>query len=155
VEKRGALVTKGELLNAVWPNTFVEENNLTQYVSLLRKTLGDEAEDQKYIQTVPRLGYRLVSDVRLVVDCEPSVLVAKHTHTRVIMREEREEVREEDQELAEVDATGSSLSMPTKLTVTHDRCTLWPRRIFSLDGGESRDRNLTRQGRWRFCRFVI
>ena len=124
VEKRGALVTKGELLNAVWPNTFVEENNLTQYVSLLRKTLGDEAEDQKYIQTVPRLGYRLVSDVRLIVDCEPSVLVAKHTHTRVVMREEREEVREEDQELAEADATAesaalvsSSLSMPTKLTM--------------------------------------
>ncbi|MGB9245015.1 MAG: transcriptional regulator, partial [Candidatus Acidiferrales bacterium] len=63
VEKRGALVTKGEVLNAVWPDTFVEENNLTQYVSMLRKALGDEAEDQKYIQTVPRLGYRFVSDV--------------------------------------------------------------------------------------------
>ena len=95
VEKRGALVTKGEVLNAVWPDTFVEENNLTQYVSMLRKALGDEAEDQKYIQTVPRLGYRFVSDVREIVEGETAVLVAKHTRTRVVMREEQEEEGEE------------------------------------------------------------
>jgi DNA-binding winged helix-turn-helix (wHTH) protein/tetratricopeptide (TPR) repeat protein/TolB-like protein len=95
VERRGVLMTKAELLHAVWPDTFVEENNLTQYVSMLRKALGDEAEDQKYIQTVPKLGYRFVSDVREVVEGETAVLVAKHTRTRVVMREEQEEEGEE------------------------------------------------------------
>src|SRR5271155_4783230 len=99
VEKRGTLMTKSELLNAVWPDTFVEENNLTQYVSMLRKTLSDSAEgqkdeqkdDQKYIQTVPKLGYRFVPDVREIEDGESELLIAKHTHTRIVMREEEEE----------------------------------------------------------------
>jgi DNA-binding winged helix-turn-helix (wHTH) protein/TolB-like protein len=97
VERRGALVTKGELLNTVWPDTFVEENNLTQYVSMLRKALSDGAEDQKYIQTVPKLGYRFVSNISEIPEPETAVLVAKHTHTRIVMREEEEkeeEVRE-------------------------------------------------------------
>jgi DNA-binding winged helix-turn-helix (wHTH) protein/tetratricopeptide (TPR) repeat protein len=94
VERRGALMTKAELLHAVWPDTFVEENNLTQYVSMLRKTLSDGADDQKYIETVPRLGYRFVPDVREIVEGETAVLVAKHTRTRVVMREEEEEEAE-------------------------------------------------------------
>jgi eukaryotic-like serine/threonine-protein kinase len=89
VQRRGALMAKGELLQAVWPDTFVEENNLTQYVSMIRKTLG-EINDQKYIQTVPKLGYRFVSDVRDVGD-EADLLVAKHTRTRIVVREEQEE----------------------------------------------------------------
>jgi DNA-binding winged helix-turn-helix (wHTH) protein/tetratricopeptide (TPR) repeat protein len=110
VERRGALMTKAELLHAVWPNTFVEENNLTQYVSMLRKALGDEAEDQKYIQTVPKLGYRFVSEVREIVEGEMAVLVAKHTRTRVVMREEQEEEGEEP-------SADSSLQLSEDLSV--------------------------------------
>jgi len=90
VEKPGTLLTKDELLHAVWPDTFVEENNLTQYVSMLRKTLSDGADDQKYIQTVPRLGYRFAFDVNEIVAGDSELLVAKHTRTRIVMREEEE-----------------------------------------------------------------
>jgi DNA-binding winged helix-turn-helix (wHTH) protein/TolB-like protein len=58
VERRGAIVGKEELLAVVWPDVFVEENNLTQYISLLRKTLGDDAQPRRFIETVPRRGYR-------------------------------------------------------------------------------------------------
>jgi DNA-binding winged helix-turn-helix (wHTH) protein len=48
------LVTKEELLQAIWGDTFVEEGNLTQYISHLRKALGDDAEDSRLIVTIAR-----------------------------------------------------------------------------------------------------
>lgn len=55
VEKNGQIVTREELLETVWPDTFVEEGNINYTISLLRKSLGDK----NLIQTVPRRGYRL------------------------------------------------------------------------------------------------
>ena len=63
VENAGRLVTKQELLDTVWPETTVEENNLNHNVSVLRKALGDRATGQQYIETVPRVGYRFVAAV--------------------------------------------------------------------------------------------
>jgi DNA-binding winged helix-turn-helix (wHTH) protein/pimeloyl-ACP methyl ester carboxylesterase len=63
VENAGRLVTKQELLDTVWPETTVEENNLNHNVSVLRKALGDRATGQQYIETVPRVGYRFVAPV--------------------------------------------------------------------------------------------
>jgi DNA-binding winged helix-turn-helix (wHTH) protein/tetratricopeptide (TPR) repeat protein len=65
VENAGRLVTKQELLDAVWPDAAVEENNLNHNVSVLRKVLGEKATGQQYIETVPRLGYRFVAPVEL------------------------------------------------------------------------------------------
>jgi DNA-binding winged helix-turn-helix (wHTH) protein/tetratricopeptide (TPR) repeat protein/TolB-like protein len=90
VAKKGALVPKGDLLHAVWPDTFVEENNLTQYVSMLRKLLGEGVEDQKFIQTVPKLGYRFISDVREIAETDGELFLAKHTRTRIVIKEEEE-----------------------------------------------------------------
>ncbi len=63
VENAGQLVTKQELLDAVWPDTAVEENNLTHNIAVLRKALGEKATGQHYIETVPRVGYRFVAAV--------------------------------------------------------------------------------------------
>jgi DNA-binding winged helix-turn-helix (wHTH) protein/tetratricopeptide (TPR) repeat protein len=63
VENAGRLVTKQELLDAIWPETAVEENNLNHNVSVLRKALGEKATGQQYIETVPRVGYRFVATV--------------------------------------------------------------------------------------------
>src|SRR5215470_4571429 len=63
VENAGRLMTKEELLEAVWPGTAVEENNLNHNVSILRKALGEKATGQSYIETVPRLGYRFAAPV--------------------------------------------------------------------------------------------
>src|SRR5580765_7622837 len=57
------LVTKEELLQAVWGDTFVEEGNLTQYIYYLRKALGDNSEDARLIVTIARKGYQFTADV--------------------------------------------------------------------------------------------
>jgi DNA-binding winged helix-turn-helix (wHTH) protein/Flp pilus assembly protein TadD len=59
-ERAGAVVTKDELLKRVWPDTFVEEANLTVHVSALRKALGTQADGRPWIETVSRRGYRYV-----------------------------------------------------------------------------------------------
>jgi pimeloyl-ACP methyl ester carboxylesterase/DNA-binding winged helix-turn-helix (wHTH) protein len=65
IENAGRLVTKEELLQAIWPDTAVEENNLNHNVSVLRKLLGERATGQAFIETVPRVGYRFVAPVEL------------------------------------------------------------------------------------------
>ncbi len=66
VENAGRLVTKEELLEAVWPDTTVEENNLNHNVSVLRKALGERATGQQYIEAVPRVGYRFAVPVEAI-----------------------------------------------------------------------------------------
>jgi TolB-like protein/DNA-binding winged helix-turn-helix (wHTH) protein len=63
VQNPNRLVTKEELLQAVWGDTFVEEGNLTQYISHLRKPLGDNSEDTRLIVTIARKGYQFTGDV--------------------------------------------------------------------------------------------
>src|SRR5262245_33175474 len=63
VENAGRLVAKQELLDTVWPDSTVEENNLNHNVSVLRKALGEKATGERYIETVPRVGYRFVVPV--------------------------------------------------------------------------------------------
>ena len=65
VENAGRLVTKQELLETVWPETSVEENNLNHNVSVLRKALGERATGQQFIETVPRVGYRFAAPVEV------------------------------------------------------------------------------------------
>src|SRR6266850_6135492 len=64
LENDGRIVRKDDLMKKVWPDTFVEEGNLTQNVSLLRKALGESASGPQFIETVPRRGYRFVATVR-------------------------------------------------------------------------------------------
>ena len=64
VENRGRLLGKDELLRKVWPGTFVEESNLAQHISILRKALRDGEDGFQYIETVPRYGYRFIAEVR-------------------------------------------------------------------------------------------
>lgn len=68
LESGGRLVEKDDLMKRVWPNTFVEEGNLTQNVSLLRKALGESASGAQFIETVPRRGYRFVAPVNKFSD---------------------------------------------------------------------------------------
>ena len=66
VQHPNRLVTREELLKAVWGDTFVEEGNLTQYISHLRKALGDASEDTRLIVTIARKGYQFTADVTVV-----------------------------------------------------------------------------------------
>src|SRR5207253_5149657 len=71
VEHAGQLVDKDELMRRVWPDTVVEDANLSQQVFLLRKTLGEDPKDHRFIQTVPRRGFRFIAPVVRIED-EPS-----------------------------------------------------------------------------------
>lgn len=68
VENHGRLVERDKLLDAIWADSFVEEGNLTFTIRLLRKTLGDKTKDPRFIETVPKRGYRFISPVREVFD---------------------------------------------------------------------------------------
>jgi TolB-like protein len=70
VANAGRLVEKDQLLHEVWPDTFVEESNLSQNIFTLRRALGDERAGPRYIETVARRGYRFVASVRVVGPAE-------------------------------------------------------------------------------------
>src|ERR1700735_3899736 len=74
VQNPNRLVTKEELLQAVWGDTIVEEGNLTQYISHLRKTLGNTSEDTRLIVTIARKGYQFTARVTV----EEPADIAKH-----------------------------------------------------------------------------
>jgi DNA-binding winged helix-turn-helix (wHTH) protein/tetratricopeptide (TPR) repeat protein len=79
VEKRGQVVEKEELLQLVWPDTVVEEGNLTFNIHALRKALGERPSEHRYILTIPGRGYSFVADTRKVavepvVDSKPTGL---------------------------------------------------------------------------------
>lgn len=66
VERHGRLVEKEELFQSVWPDTIVEESNLSSNIALIRKALNDGENGMKFIETVPKRGYRFVAEVRKV-----------------------------------------------------------------------------------------
>jgi DNA-binding winged helix-turn-helix (wHTH) protein/TolB-like protein/cytochrome c-type biogenesis protein CcmH/NrfG len=68
LENSGRVVSKDELLETVWKDQFVEENNLTVQISALRKALGDSATSPKYLATIPQKGYQFIANVEKVVE---------------------------------------------------------------------------------------
>ena len=83
------VVTKDDLLKTVWPDTFVGEANLSRNIFMLRKALGESAQDRQYIITVPGQGYRLAESVHLVPESELSIIAASHSKVEVQIEEKR------------------------------------------------------------------
>jgi TolB-like protein/Flp pilus assembly protein TadD len=77
VEGRGDLLSKEQLMNALWPESFVEEANLAQQIATLRKSLGENSDGSRYIETVPKAGYRFIAPVEIVVNEHPTVAVSR------------------------------------------------------------------------------
>ena len=73
-QSSGRIYLKGakpdELMRALWPDTVVEENNLSQSISAIRKALGDSSQEQRYIETVPGWGYRFAAKVTIISDAK-------------------------------------------------------------------------------------
>src|SRR5262245_33851366 len=91
VRQHGRLVEKNELMQAVWPDTFVEEINLARNISTLRKALGQAGDDstQLFIETVPQHGYRFVTGVR-VIPTEVTEVSVRESKRSVVVEEEEE-----------------------------------------------------------------
>ena len=88
VRNPGKLLEREALMQAVWADTFVEDANLTVAVSHLRKALGQNGEPGEYIETVPRVGYRFVADVREVREEPAPLVIEKRTLSRTVIEEE-------------------------------------------------------------------
>ncbi len=76
VERRGSLVDKSEFMQALWPDTFVEDVTLARNISSIRKALGDDAESATFIETVPKSGYRFVAPVQVLESTDPATVKA-------------------------------------------------------------------------------
>ena len=81
------VVTKDDLMKTIWPDTFVEEANLSRNIFLLRKALGETPQDHQYIVTVPGRGYRFAEDVQLLPERELNIVAASHAKVQVQMEE--------------------------------------------------------------------
>ena len=86
VQRSGKVVLKEDLMKTVWPDTFVEESNLTQNIFVLRKTLGELPGERRYIVTMPGRGYRFAEDVQTVSEEtvleEDEIVVESHSRSR-------------------------------------------------------------------------
>jgi eukaryotic-like serine/threonine-protein kinase len=83
------IVTKDDLMKTVWPDTFVEEANLSRNIFMLRKALGETAQDHRYIVTVPGRGYRLAENVHLLPGQEFAIAAATHSRVQIDVTETR------------------------------------------------------------------
>jgi DNA-binding winged helix-turn-helix (wHTH) protein/TolB-like protein len=88
VQNKGKLLEREVLMQAVWADSFVEDANLTVAISNLRKVLGQNGETAEYIETIPRVGYRFVADVREVHERPAPLIVEKHTVSQTVIEEE-------------------------------------------------------------------
>ena len=88
IAHRGEILSKNELLDKVWENQFVEENNLTVHVAALRKALGEKKNEHRFIVTVPGKGYSFVA----ALDDQPGeIIVETHKFERIVVEEEIED----------------------------------------------------------------
>jgi eukaryotic-like serine/threonine-protein kinase len=74
VRQSGRSIEKDDLMKKVWPDAIVEENNLNQNISTLRKSLGDSRLESHYIATIPGFGYRFVAEVKKAPFAEPELV---------------------------------------------------------------------------------
>ncbi|MGB7209108.1 MAG: winged helix-turn-helix domain-containing protein [Pyrinomonadaceae bacterium] len=90
LENNGRLVEKDELFNSVWSDQIVEESNLTVHMSQIRKALGENKNNPRYIETVPGYGYRFVGE--LLGDEEDEIVIETHTISKMTIEQEGEDV---------------------------------------------------------------
>jgi DNA-binding winged helix-turn-helix (wHTH) protein/TolB-like protein/Flp pilus assembly protein TadD len=81
----GRVLTKDEMMKQLWPDTFVEEGTLTQYISVLRKALGDGG---RWIENLPRRGYRFTAPVEELTEDVAELRIEEHTLSRTVIEEE-------------------------------------------------------------------
>lgn len=73
VENKGRVIEKDELMSAIWPDTVVEENNLSQNISILRRALGENRGEHRFIATIPGRGFKFVADVQTQEEAKDSL----------------------------------------------------------------------------------
>jgi DNA-binding winged helix-turn-helix (wHTH) protein/TolB-like protein/Tfp pilus assembly protein PilF len=90
VTSNGQVLTKDELLRRVWPDSFVEEANLSHNIYKLREALAEKQNGEKYIETLPRRGYRFLAKVTELRDEGVDVMVHEIARAQLVIEEQRE-----------------------------------------------------------------
>src|SRR5207244_9412345 len=90
VESSGHVLTKEEMMKRVWPDTIVEEANLSHNIYKLREALGEGRNGEKFIETVPRRGYRFVAKVTELRDDVTDLIVEERLRARIVIEEEHD-----------------------------------------------------------------
>jgi DNA-binding winged helix-turn-helix (wHTH) protein len=88
VRRGREVVSKEELLKEVWPDSFVEEANLSQHIFKLRKALGDTLEGERYIVTLPGRGYRFAVPVRTITEGGDVLIAQMRSRAQVLIEEQ-------------------------------------------------------------------
>src|SRR5271156_2752804 len=87
VRRSREVVSKDDLMKALWPDAFVEEANLSQNIFMLRKALGDTPEDRRYIVTLPGRGYRFAEQVRTITQDGDDVVIESRTREHIVVEQ--------------------------------------------------------------------
>lgn len=112
IKNQGRLMTKTDLMDEIWADTFVEEKNLTQNISTLRKIFREKQNGKKFIETVPKRGYRFVAEVRPLIIEKEEIFSFKHSQKMHILSEDYIS----NDELAEtIVETAKSITLPVEL----------------------------------------
>jgi eukaryotic-like serine/threonine-protein kinase len=88
VRRGREVVSKEELLKEIWPDSFVEEANLTQHIFKLRKALGDTHEGERYIVTLPGRGYRFAVPVRTITEGGEVLIAQMRSRAQIVIEEQ-------------------------------------------------------------------
>ena len=83
VQSPGSIVEKDDLIQKVWPDAFVEDSNLSVHIFNLRKALGQGADTDNYIETIPRVGFRFNAEVERINWDNVDLIVEKRTRSLV------------------------------------------------------------------------
>ncbi len=118
IENEGQILTHDDLLDKVWEGTFVEQANLKNAISVLRRVLGEQPNEALYIRTVPRRGYSFVAPVESIADEQPGdTFVYEETVSEITVEEEVET----DDGQSETIVSGAARALPLPAARSHWR----------------------------------
>ncbi len=122
VENAGRVLSKDRMFKEIWEDSFVEENNLAQNISYLRRVLGETANN-KFIETVPKFGYRFIAPVTII---ENETVTFERTQARVFIQEIVEEEEEENKRRGEEAIIFDSANEAFSPSLLHSSAPLLP-----------------------------
>ena len=152
LEHRGHVVSKDELLNRVWPNTAVNENNLARQISSLRRALGQRPDQHDYVVTIPGQGYRFVASVQDVPDEAVGVADGRRRPCRTLLSEparDLESLLANEHAVSDQSSSRSRTDRPTFRGAGHTEAAAFHR---DTRGGDLRG---PCQARWSSCGCVL
>jgi len=112
VQRGPQLVEKDQLLKEVWPDSFVEEGSLSRNIHELRKGLGDDSSEPRYIETIPKRGYRFVAPVKVLARSTAQTNLGLHPNATAV--EEYTTARALDEEAQETKPPGEAMLRVTE-----------------------------------------